>query len=151
MRSVREVAPHGPSLSQELRAALWSLELNSAAAPNSAAAELAADVRAAEWPSQERWQHAIQSLLANDTLLWRDTDKKGRPRSRDCRPYLLSLDLVTVESGSQTARAELRLKAAIDPLGRSLRPEHLRAWLAQELGLELRLGRMRRLALLLGA
>ena len=155
LRSVRQVPLQGPSLSQELRAAHWSLQLHPAlpisAAPISAAAELAAGHQAVEWPLEECWQRAIQALLNSDTLLWHDTDKKGRPRSRDCRPYLLSLDLVTIASDPRTPGVELRLEACIDPQGRSLRPDHLRAWLAGELGLELRLGRMRRLALLLSA
>jgi radical SAM-linked protein len=146
--SVRQVPLQGPSLSQELRAAHWSMELHPAA-PICREAELAAGGQAAEWPPQECWQRAIQALLNSDTLLWSDTDKKGRPRSRDCRPYLLSIDLVTIASDPRTPGVELRWEAAIDPLGRSLRPDHLRAWLGREVGLELRLGRMRRLALLL--
>ena len=80
-----------------------------------------------------------------------DTDKKGRPRSRACRPYLLSLGLDGLSPDAEMAAAELGFTAAIDPMGRSLRPEQLRAWLGRELGVELRLGRMRRLALLLTA
>jgi hypothetical protein len=58
---------------------------------------------------------------------------------------------VTHRSDPWNPGAELRLEAAIDLLGRSLRPEHLCAWLGGELGYGLRLGRMRRLTLLLRA
>jgi radical SAM family uncharacterized protein/radical SAM-linked protein len=150
LRSVRQVPLGGPSLSQELRAAHWSLELHPAATI-SPTAELPAGAQAADWPTWECWQRAIQALLESTTLPWNDTDKKGRPRSRDCRPYLLSLNLVTHRSDPWNPGAELRLEAAIDLLGRSLRPEHLCAWLGGELGYGLRLGRMRRLTLLLRA
>ncbi len=150
LRSVRQVPLQGPSLSQELRAAHWSLELHPAA-PICDEAGQAASGLAVEWPPPECWRRAIESLLNRDSLLWKDTDKKGRPRSRECRPYLLSLELMTIASDPRAPGAELRLEASIDPLGRSLRPDHLRAWLGREFGLELRLGRMRRLALLLSA
>ncbi|MFN7899369.1 MAG: TIGR03960 family B12-binding radical SAM protein [Synechococcaceae cyanobacterium] len=150
LHSVQAVPVQGPSLSQELRAAHWSIALLPAetASPPPASA---ACLPTRPWPDPERWQRAIEELLASESLLWHDTDKKGRPRSRECRPYLQSLALETLSSAPQALAAELRLEAAIDLMGRSLRPEQLRTWLGDRLGLELRLGRMRRLALLLSA
>ena len=149
LRSVQAVPRQGPSLSQELRAAHWWIELRPASAALTSMAAGAVAELAAPGPGPERWQGAIESLLARDVLFWQDTDKKGRPRCRDCRPYLQSLTLAALRSEPPTAGAELRFEAAIDAIGRSLRPEQLRAWLGRELGMELQLGRMRRLALLL--
>ncbi|MCP9776085.1 TIGR03960 family B12-binding radical SAM protein [Cyanobium sp. WAJ14-Wanaka] len=119
----------GPSLSQELEAARWQMAFKPAPGM--------------ELPDQQAWQQAIAALLAAESLPWSDTDKKGRPRQRDCRPALVSLGLVA------GAAATLEFQAAIDPSGRSLRPEQLQFWLAQELGQPLQLARMRRQELLL--
>jgi radical SAM-linked protein len=116
----------GPSLSQELDGALWTLELRTddpAVAPTAA-----------------QWQAAVAALLTAEQLPWYDTDKKGRPRERDCRPALRMLALETVEAGT----ARLRLEAAVDPAGRSLKPEQLRHWLGAQLSCALSLGLQRR-------
>jgi hypothetical protein len=97
----------------------------------------------------QRWRQAIAELERSPILTWRDTDKKGRPRQRDCRPFLTALAL---EEGPEPARGEavrLALEARIDPQGRSLRPEFLRHWLSQSLATPLELGRIERRALLL--
>jgi hypothetical protein len=47
------------------------------------------------------------------------------------------------------ASVELDLQTSIDRLGFGLRPEHLRGWLSEHLRRPLRLGGMRREALLL--
>ncbi len=111
----------GPSLSQELDGAHWSLALQ----PEDPAL----------CPSEQQWQQAVAAVLAVDQLLWHDTDKKGRPRERDCRPALRCLELARVEG----ALAHLNLDAAIDPAGRSLKPDQLRHWLGERLGLGLQL------------
>jgi radical SAM-linked protein len=120
--SAQQVPLAGPSLSQELRSCRWTLAL----APETGA-PIAAD----------RWQAAVAALLAAPELLWHDTDKKGRPRQRDCRPALMALELAAVT----TASAELALQATIDGAGRSLRPEQLRDWLAERLQQPLVLGK----------
>jgi radical SAM-linked protein len=119
--SAQQVPLTGPSLSQELHSARWTLAL----APETGES-IAAD----------RWQAAVAALLAAPELLWHDTDKKGRPRQRDCRPALMALELTAITATS----AELALQAAIDGAGRSLRPEQLRDWLAERLGQPLVLG-----------
>ncbi|MFN7228347.1 MAG: TIGR03960 family B12-binding radical SAM protein [Synechococcaceae cyanobacterium] len=96
------------------------------------------------------WPRAIASLLARPDLIWRDTDKKGRPRERDCRPMLLALSLVDnadAQFAGAPQGATVRLTAAIDPQGRSLRPEQLQHWLADELGRPPALHRLCRTAL----
>ncbi|MFM7455625.1 MAG: TIGR03960 family B12-binding radical SAM protein [Vulcanococcus sp.] len=130
---VQMVPVASPSLSQELVAAQWSLRLVPAGVASPATPPQPAD-----------WQRAIEGVLTAPALIWRDTDKKGRPRERDCRASLLDLRLLVVdESGSSADRgaAELQLEAAIDAMGRSLRPEQVAHWLQDLMPCGLRLGR----------
>lgn len=127
LTAVEEVPVSGPSLSQELVGASWQLEL-------------AAATEATEPPSAEAWQGAAAALLASDSWIWHDTDKKGRPRSRECRPDLLALSLEPQLNGGVL----LRYSAAIDPAGRSLRPEQLQHWFTEHLGQPLLVQRLRR-------
>lgn len=119
--SVAAVPTAGPSLSQELEAAHWRLQPS---------LELPGPI----------WTAAIDRLLTAPTLIWDDTDKKGRPRQRDCRPYLLGL---AHDNGWLT------YEARIDPQGRSLRPEQLQHWLAPLLPGPLSFQRQQRQALIL--
>ena len=109
--SVAEVSVSSPSLSQEIRAAVWSFDV-----------EL-------ESGRTFDWSPAIAALLAADQLMWHDTDKKGRPRSRDCRSVLRRLDVLSDPEGS---RLRLRLEADVDSMGRSLRPSQIQHWLEQQ-------------------
>ena len=109
--SVAEVPVSSPSLSQEIRAAVWSFDV-----------EL-------ESGMTFDWSPAIAALLAADQLMWHDTDKKGRPRSRDCRSVLRRLDVL---SGPEGSRLRLRLEADVDSMGRSLRPSQIQHWLEQQ-------------------
>ena len=109
--SVAEVPVSSPSLSQEIRAAVWSFDV-----------EL-------ESGMTFDWSPAIAALLAADQLMWHDTDKKGRPRSRDCRSVLRRLDALSDPEGS---RLRLRLEADVDSMGRSLRPSQIQHWLEQQ-------------------
>jgi radical SAM-linked protein len=127
LTEVREVPVSGPSLSQELAVASWRIEL-------------APEAGATHPPAPEAWQAAAAALLASDSWIWHDTDKKGRPRSRECRPDLLTLSLAPIGE----ARVALVYSAAIDPAGRSLRPEQLQHWFAERLGQPLTLQRLRR-------
>ncbi len=127
--SAESVEVFGPSLSQQLMAARWQIQLTPAPDPI--------------LPSLEQWQQAVAAVLAAPSLIWQDTDKKGRPRQRDCREALLGLDL-NLEPGG---RVMLELDAAIDASGRSLRPEQLQHWLSEQLDRPLHLGRLRRQAL----
>ena len=55
------------------------------------------------------WHAAVDQLLQATTLVWHDTDKKGRPRERDCRPALKALQVTDQNS---TGSVRLRLEAA---------------------------------------
>jgi radical SAM family uncharacterized protein/radical SAM-linked protein len=135
--SVAVVPSFGPSLSQELHQAHWRFSLRVEGAP-------------ALQP--EAWDAAIAALLAAAELSWQDTDKKGRPRQRDCRPELLNLRQVDPRmcpGAPATDALVLELEAAIDGAGRSLRPSQVSHWLAQHLGCELVVGHQCRTALLL--
>jgi radical SAM-linked protein len=131
LHSAESVEVFGPSLSQQLEAARWRIQLTPAPDPS--------------LPSLDQWQQAVGALLAAPSLIWQDTDKKGRPRQRDCRDSLLDLGFTMEPAGT----VMLELVAAIDPSGRSLRPEQLQHWLAKELHRPLVLGRLQRQALLL--
>jgi len=117
---VEDVDVFGPSLSQELSAATWRLEFQSA--------------EGHPLPPPQAWQAALDALLASGSWIWEDTDKKGRPRQRDLRPYLQHVSQRSVGSA-----VELSYSAVIDPAGRSLRPDHVQHWLAQQLALPLEL------------
>ena len=122
---VQPVEVFGPSLSQELVGARWQLQLR-----------VSSDAAAA--PSLAAWQAAAAQLLASDCWIWHDTDKKGRPRQRDCRPFLESLE-VSAEPG-----VLVRYGAVVDPAGRSLRPEQLQHWFSQALDVQLEMVSLRR-------
>ncbi|MEB3202568.1 MAG: TIGR03960 family B12-binding radical SAM protein, partial [Synechococcus sp.] len=129
--SLLRVPVFSESLSQELAAADWTFVLQPlAGAPL----------------TSQQWHQATSSLLAAQVLAWQDTDKKGRPRSRDCRPFLLELRLAELFADGAVA---LHLRAAIDASGRSLRPEQLQHWFAGLLGQPLALTSPSRQALLL--
>jgi radical SAM-linked protein len=121
--SVGEVPVSGPSLSQEIRAAVWSFDLELESG-------LSID-----------WSPAISALLAADQLMWHDTDKKGRPRSRDCRSVLRRLDVV---SDNESPRLRLRLEADVDGMGRSLRPSQIQHWLEEQVSAPIALQSLKR-------
>ena len=121
--SVAEVPVSSPSLSQEIRAAVWSFDV-----------EL-------ESGMTFDWSPAIAALLAADQLMWHDTDKKGRPRSRDCRSVLRRLDVL---SGPECSRLRLRLEADVDSMGRSLRPSQIQYWLEQQVSAPIALQSLKR-------
>jgi hypothetical protein len=158
--SVAPVPVAAPSLSQELREAHWRLELRPALRSD-LGAELSSDLgpelssdlgpELLPAPDGDAWRQALRELLAAPSLPWHDTDKKGRPRQRDCRPYLLELALAEGPEAAQGGAVHLDLRARIDPQGRSLRPDFLRHWLGESLARPLQLGRIERRALLLAA
>ena len=115
---VSEVPVSAPSLSQHICGAVWSFDLQRIARPNEQ--DVASD-----------WSSALTALMACEQLIWHDTDKKGRPRQRDCRPALRSLQPLG-EPGDH--RIRLRLEAEVDPMGRSLRPAQIQHWLSEQLG-----------------
>jgi radical SAM family uncharacterized protein/radical SAM-linked protein len=142
--SVAEVPVAGPSLSQDLLAAHWRFALGPAGVGADSAANQAP---AAAWPEAVVWEEALAALRAAEHWIWHDTDKKGRPRQRDCRPALRQVELRHHDPREGTV--ELALHTTIDAGGFGLRPEHLRSWLSEHLGRSLRLGWMRREALIL--
>jgi radical SAM-linked protein len=125
--SVASVPLAAPGLGQQLEAAAWRFSLRPAAGAEHT------------WPRPEQWQRAIATLLAREALIWHDQDKKGRPRQRDCRSQLLALRLAPPAAAGPppplkpAASLTLELEAAIDPQGRSLRPEQVVHWLAEAL------------------
>jgi len=145
--SVAAVPVSSASLSQEVERARWRFTLVPAAPTPGAESPRQA------WPAPQAWNDAIADLLASDSLIWNDTDKKGRPRSRECRPALLQLGASGSPAAPLTGGAAicLDLEAAVDPAGRSLRPEQIAHWLGQRLGLALEPAHVQRRALQLRA
>ncbi len=142
--SVQPVPVFGPSLSQELTASRWSFGLQAALSEATTA------------PTPSQWQRALQSVLSATSLIWHDTDKKGRPRERECRPDLRSVVLQSmgsvtgaVPTAPSDAMALFHLEAAIDEQGRSIRPQQVQVWLEQHLEQPLLLRQVRREALIL--
>jgi hypothetical protein len=145
-----------PSLSQELEAAQWRFSLRPAATNEEQGAKDAGPGMPrtlpeglGSWPPAEAWDRAINAVLNAPTLPWRDQDKKGRPRERDCRPYLLALRTTTPKAAAasralEPLRLDLELEAAIDPQGRSLRPDQVAYWLAEALAIPLTVDSVRR-------
>jgi radical SAM family uncharacterized protein len=145
-----------PSLSQELEAAQWRFSLRPAATNEEQGAKEAGPGMPrtlpeglGSWPPAEAWDRAINAVLNAPTLPWRDQDKKGRPRERDCRPYLLALRTTTPKAAAalrslEPLRLDLELEAAIDPQGRSLRPDQVAYWLAEALAIPLTVDSVRR-------
>ena len=117
--AVAEVPVASRSLSQEISAAVWSFDLQVA-------------------PESPRegvdWSMAVAAITAAEQLIWHDTDKKGRPRQRDCRSALRRLEVL---DGSSPHRGRLRLEAEVDEMGRSLRPAQLQHWIAEQQGVSL--------------
>jgi radical SAM family uncharacterized protein/radical SAM-linked protein len=139
LQSCAVVPLQGPSLSQELEGARWHFSLQCESGTPEAPGQ--------PWPEAEEWEGALQTLMQSDTWIWNDRDKKGRPRQRDCRPALRQLSLAP-QAGSGSA-VNLVLETRIDTQGFGVRPEHLRSWLSDHLGLPLRLGPQKRAALIL--
>ncbi|MGC6483887.1 MAG: TIGR03960 family B12-binding radical SAM protein [Synechococcus sp.] len=136
--SAQSVPVSGPSLSQCLASAHWRFRL----APQDAAD------RSGESAFVDGLETTCRGLMESGPLMWHDTDKKGRPRERDCRPFLLDLQCqpcVGVNDGA----CELRLHAAIDSMGRSLKPSQVQHWLQERLQQDLRMDRVQRSALML--
>jgi radical SAM-linked protein len=128
---VEPVEVSAASLSQELVAARWQLQLR----PTGTGAESTV-------PALAAWQAAAAELLNSSSWIWHDTDKKGRPRQRDCRPFLESLAVEGV--AQRPAVVELRYGALVDSAGRSLRPEQLQHWFSQQLDAGLEMVSLRR-------
>ena len=121
--SVDEVPVRGKSLSQEISGAEWSFDL------------------ILESGGSTDWSEALAAITTAKELIWHDTDKKGRPRQRDCRPAIRRLDCLTDGQGE---RVRLRLEASVDPMGRSVRPSQIQHWIEKQLSEPLTLRRLSR-------
>jgi radical SAM family uncharacterized protein/radical SAM-linked protein len=139
LHSCVEIPLQGASLSQELEGARWRFGLQSGGRGH--------ETQNREWPEVERWESALRTLMQNDTWIWHDRDKKGRPRQRDCRPALRRINVV--RPPGPDGQVELLLDTRIDGQGFGVRPEHLRNWLSAHLEMPLRLGPQRREAIVL--
>ncbi|MGA1573848.1 MAG: TIGR03936 family radical SAM-associated protein, partial [Vulcanococcus sp.] len=131
---VYPVEVFGSSLSQELSGATWAVQWRVEQGQAMAAPEV--------------WDEAVSQLLAQESWIWEDTDKKGRARQRDLRPYLQQVER-RPRSAEDPDLQELLYSAVVDPAGRSLKPEQLQQWFSTSLGLPLAMVGLRRRSLLL--
>jgi len=121
------------SLSKQLFASSWSFNLQTKSGTN---------------PNEAEWQKAIDSLFQAEELIWRDTDKKGRPRTRNCRNELNRLAMTKKMNKEATLPVlqsiRLELNTLIDPMGRSIKPKQVKFWLEEFLGKPLEISREQR-------
>ncbi len=133
LMEANEVPVFGPSLSQQLETARWRFLLK----PQSGESSIALD----------QWELVVADLISRDTLVWQDTDKKGRLRQRDCRPALETLELIGPVAGEPAKGMLIEYVARIDNQGRSIKPAQLQHWLSEALAQSLYLQNVRRLEL----
>ncbi len=133
-----EVSINNCNLSKELAEAIWSFDLNAISQHK---------------PNSLDWKNALCSVMQAKQLIWHDTDKKGRPRQRDFKPQLKSLQLKNkVMQGMEFApitSARVELNTLIDPMGRGLKPIQIQHWVEEYFGYSLEISRVKRNELLL--
>ncbi len=121
------------NLSQKIKGAIWSFDL------------IATE---SKYPSVSEWKKAINKLLQANELIWKDKDKKGRPRERDFHEALISLKINHIENLSsdisKPQRVRLQLHSEIDESGRSIKPIQVKNWLDKIFGLDLKLKSIKR-------
>ena len=90
----------------------------------------------------------FDSLFKSKELIWHDTDKKVRPRTRNCREEQSShqmnieRDIVAKVATLKTVRVELT--ALITQGARSIKPLQIKHWLEEFLGRPLEIARVQR-------
>ncbi len=108
------------SLSKQVKGAIWSFKIIIDSQPQ---------------PTLLEWEQALEYIQKKKNLIWHDTDKKGRPRHRDCRPSLVSLNIHNEVPKSikiqQFNEIRLELETLIDSMGRSLKPTQIKFWIEE--------------------
>lgn len=136
--SAEPIPQHRPSLSQELHSAIWSFEVTNNQTSKA---------------TLSQWKKAISMLLEAKELIWKDSDKKGRPRTRNFRPALASLKINNAKSLELSYKSKLDvqlvLETLIDPMGRSLKPMQVKHWLEEYFGHHLEIRHIQRDEILL--
>ncbi len=131
---VRSVPVRKKSLSQELIQANWSFDLK---------------CNSALKPSLKKWNYGIRSIVNSKQLIWIDTDKKGRHRERDLRAELKTLSITNTAKSSPKEIMSMELQSLISLNGQSIKPLHIKHWLAQALEETLELKNIQRNELVL--
>ncbi len=121
------------TINKELYSSVWSFELQ---------------VISGDRLRHFEWQESIDHILKSEELIWNDTDKKGRPRTRNCRNELNSLILkptkYSISELSRNQGIQLQLNALIDPIGRSIKPIQVKHWIEEYLGKSLGMSHVQR-------
>ncbi len=123
------------SLSQSLDSAHWSFKLSTKSLPE---------------PTLKQWLEAIENLRNSKELIWLDQDKKGRPRKRDFRSSLKSIDLKTKIVGEKLLSSRpassigIELVSLINTMGLSLKPIQIQYWLEKHFDQPLTISELKR-------
>ena len=105
------------SLSQELKSATWSFNLS---------------IESGEKLSLKKWQNGLNSISNANTLIWKDSDKKGRARERDFKQSLIKLSIEMNNSQKLPSMCfntiRIKLESNIDNMGCNLKPLQIQQW-----------------------
>ncbi|KGG15835.1 MULTISPECIES: TIGR03960 family B12-binding radical SAM protein [unclassified Prochlorococcus] len=129
-----KIAINKKSLSQQLIQANWSFNLES---------------QTNEKYTFHQWNDSLESILNAESLIWVDTDKKGRHRERDLKSQLKSLRLINGNNAEPLEAMSIELQALISPIGQSIKPMHIQYWIAKSLGQDLAIKNIKREELIL--
>ncbi len=120
--SANSILVNSPNLSTILKGAIWTFNLSTKTNLS---------------PTTVEWGNAINFIKSSAELIWKDKDKKGRPRVKDYRNSLRSIKLQILASNdldlSRITTAKIRLDTHIDEMGRSIKPIHIKHWIEKYL------------------
>ncbi len=126
------------SLAGNLKSAIWSFNLTRLKSDNVTGSRLG---------------KAINHILNRKTLIWKDTDKKGRTRLRDFKMVLYSLKIEPISSNANHQRPpntfHIKLESLIEKSGLSLKPKQIHHWIEEYLNEPLKITDIKRNELLL--
>ena len=126
------------SLSQDLKEATWNFSVKALSTKS---------------PSLMQWEKALENIIEAQELIWTDTDKKGRKRSRNFKPELKSLTiknrLKKADQLSEVKMLEIELNSFISFQGKSIKPIHVKYWLSKRIGNDLEIFGLKRTKLIL--
>ncbi len=136
--SAKHVPIKSKSLSQEIESAVWVFELKLL---NNKSIHVSS------------WEKAISAVSNSPYLIWKDSDKKGRPRERDYKNELISLKLDLVEQKEKKAvianSVQITMQTSVDLQGRSIKPSQIQKWISEKIGGPLTIKNVKRQELLL--
>ena len=134
LKTVDSIPIGGGSLSQQLSEAKWRFNLS---------------IKSRRNLNFDDWNIGINKIINSNKLIWTDKDKKGRPRERDMRPELKSLELIMPNKSNLQANISIVLSSLISSNGQSIKPIQIQHWLSESLGENLEIENIQRSELIL--